>query len=215
RRGAEVVQCYVAPPAPRLVRPPKELAGFAKVWLDPGETATVEITLDERAFAYWDPGLPERDELARRAAGVPMADRRDPDPEPGWRVDAGTYALQVGRSSAAIDHVVTVEVVAAGGGDGDRAGPRPARGDAAAARGCTAQPTARSSLSSPDSLDPVDSPDSRAAARRSSVPLIVRRLRSVRSSTPEIRWLSSRAASGRRSSFHSVTRHPVSVGSMR
>ncbi|HEX6421341.1 MAG TPA: glycoside hydrolase family 3 C-terminal domain-containing protein [Acidimicrobiales bacterium] len=116
RRGAEVVQCYLAPPAPRLVRPPKELAGFAKVWLDPGETATVEIPLDERAFAYWDPGLPERDELARRAAGVPMADRREPEPEPGWRVDPGTYALHIGRSSAAIDHVVAVEVVAGGPG---------------------------------------------------------------------------------------------------
>ena len=60
----------------RVVRPPKELAAFAKVWLDPGETATVELALDERAFAYWDPGLPERDELAARATAVPMAGGR-------------------------------------------------------------------------------------------------------------------------------------------
>jgi beta-glucosidase len=111
-RGAEVVQCYVAPPAGRLVRPPKELAGFAKVWLDPGETTTVEVVLDDRSFAYWDPGVPDRDELARRAAAVPMADRHGAPAEPGWRVDPGTYALHVGRSAAAVDHVVTVEVVA-------------------------------------------------------------------------------------------------------
>ena len=89
RRGAEVVQCYVAPPPGRLVRPPKELAGFGKVWLDPGETATVEITLDERSFAYWDPGLPERDELAARATAVPMAGGRGEARPPGWRVDPG------------------------------------------------------------------------------------------------------------------------------
>jgi beta-glucosidase len=111
RRGAEVVQCYVAPgPGPRpLVRPPKELAGFAKVWLDPGETATAELTLDERAFAYWDPGIPEREELARRAALVPMAGRRT-GRDPGWRLDPGHYELHVGTSSAAIAHVVPVEV---------------------------------------------------------------------------------------------------------
>lgn len=110
RRGAEVVQVYVAPTAPRLVRPPKELAGFAKVWLDPGETAAVEVVLDDRSFAYWDPGLPERDELARRAATVPMADRHRAPDHPGWRVDPGAYALHVRRSAAAVDHVVTVEV---------------------------------------------------------------------------------------------------------
>lgn len=112
RRGAEVVQCYVAPPAGSLVRPPKELAGFAKVWLDPGETATVDVVLDDRSFAYWDPGVPDRDELARRAAAVPMADRHGAPAEPGWRVDPGTYALHVCRSAAAVDHVVPIEVVA-------------------------------------------------------------------------------------------------------
>ncbi|HEX6424837.1 MAG TPA: glycoside hydrolase family 3 C-terminal domain-containing protein [Acidimicrobiales bacterium] len=110
RRGAEVVQVYVSPTAPRLVRPPKDLAGFAKVWLDPGETAAVEVVLDDRSFACWDPGLPERDELARRAAAVPMADRNRAPDHPGWRVDPGAYALHVGRSAAAVDHAVTVEV---------------------------------------------------------------------------------------------------------
>jgi beta-glucosidase len=110
RRGAEVVQCYVAPGASRLVRPPKELAAYAKVWLDPGETATVELVLDDRAFAYWDPGTPERDELAQRASVVPMTGRRGPAPEPGWRIDRGPYELHIGTSSAAIAHVIPVEV---------------------------------------------------------------------------------------------------------
>jgi beta-glucosidase len=114
RRGAEVVQCYVAPIAAKVVRPPKELAAFAKVWLDPGQRATVELVLHERSFAYWDPGQPERAEISQRASTVPMTGGRGPAPEPGWRVDAGTYELHIGRSSAEIAHVVAVEVVADG-----------------------------------------------------------------------------------------------------
>jgi beta-glucosidase len=86
RRGAEVVQCYVAPPTSATVtRPPKELKAFTKVQLDPGASSTVELILDARAFAYWHPV--------------------DDD----WRVDPGTYELHVGRSSADIAHVVSVE----------------------------------------------------------------------------------------------------------
>jgi beta-glucosidase len=86
RRGCEVVQCYVAPPPSTAVtRPPKELKAFAKVWLDPGESTTTELVLDERAFAYWDP-----------TAG-------------DWCVAPGTYELHVGRSSADVAHVVSVE----------------------------------------------------------------------------------------------------------
>jgi beta-glucosidase len=77
RRGAEVVQCYVAPLSPSLFRPERELKGFAKVWLERGESAVAQIHLAARAFAWWDPG----------DAG-------------GWRVDAGDYDLHVGRSSA-------------------------------------------------------------------------------------------------------------------
>jgi beta-glucosidase len=110
RRGAEVVQCYVAPGATALIRPPKELAAFAKVWLDPGESATVDLVLDERSFSYWDPGQPDRADLARRAAAVPMAGGRAGATAPGWRVDPGRHQLHVGTSSAAIAHVVPVEV---------------------------------------------------------------------------------------------------------
>jgi beta-glucosidase len=110
RRGTEVVQCYVAPVAPRLVRPPKELAGFGKVRLDPGETATVRIELDDRAFAYWDGGQPDRDAIAARATALPMRRPSGPAPTPGWQMDPGCYELHVGRSSAAIDHVLPVEI---------------------------------------------------------------------------------------------------------
>ncbi|HEY3670342.1 MAG TPA: glycoside hydrolase family 3 C-terminal domain-containing protein [Acidimicrobiia bacterium] len=86
RRGAEVVQCYVAPPSSTVVtRAPKELKAFAKVTLDPGEATTIELTLDARAFAYWDP-----------TAG-------------DWHVAPGTYELHVGRSSADVAHIVSLE----------------------------------------------------------------------------------------------------------
>ena len=54
RRGAEVVQIYVADLSGTVSRPEQELRGFAKVWLDPGESAEVVVPLDDRAFAYWD-----------------------------------------------------------------------------------------------------------------------------------------------------------------
>jgi beta-glucosidase len=53
--GKEIVQLYVHDHQSRLLRPYKELKGFTKVSLEPGETKTVSITLDSRAFAYYDP----------------------------------------------------------------------------------------------------------------------------------------------------------------
>ena len=53
--GKEVVQVYVHDQKSGLVRPVKELKGFAKVELQPGETKTVNIQLDFRAFAYYHP----------------------------------------------------------------------------------------------------------------------------------------------------------------
>ncbi|MEA2312173.1 MAG: beta-glucosidase [Solirubrobacteraceae bacterium] len=111
RRGAEVVQLYVAPLEPSLTRPPKELKAFEKVWLDPGERATVHFALGDRAFACWDPGDRDWPELARRAAASPLvrddAERRT---QPGWRVEPGRYELHIGRSSADVVHVATVDV---------------------------------------------------------------------------------------------------------
>jgi len=54
--GKEIVQVYVHDRKSGLVRPPKELKGFAKVELQPGETVTVAIQLGFRAFAFYHPG---------------------------------------------------------------------------------------------------------------------------------------------------------------
>jgi beta-glucosidase len=53
--GKEVVQFYVRDHKSKLIRPQKELKGFLKVALQPGETKTVSVQLDSRAFAYYDP----------------------------------------------------------------------------------------------------------------------------------------------------------------
>jgi len=53
--GKEIVQVYVHDQKSGLVRPQKELKGFAKVELQPGETRTVSIQLDFRAFAFYHP----------------------------------------------------------------------------------------------------------------------------------------------------------------
>jgi beta-glucosidase len=57
RAGAEVVQLYLREASPRLPRPDKELKGFHKVWLEPGEVARVSIRIDRRALEYYDPEL--------------------------------------------------------------------------------------------------------------------------------------------------------------
>jgi beta-glucosidase len=53
--GKEIVQVYVHDQKSGLVRPQKELKGFAKVELKPGATKSVSIQLDFRAFAYYHP----------------------------------------------------------------------------------------------------------------------------------------------------------------
>jgi beta-glucosidase len=77
-RGKESVQVYVGQRNPRLVRPPKELKGFAKVDLAPGETQTVTIELDRRAFAYYDPAHKQ------------------------WVAESDTFDVLIGASSADI-----------------------------------------------------------------------------------------------------------------
>jgi len=54
RAGAETAQVYVGDQHASVPRPVKELKGFAKVELNPGETRHVEVTLDRRAFSYYD-----------------------------------------------------------------------------------------------------------------------------------------------------------------
>ncbi len=50
-----MVQVYVSDKESGLVRPPKELKGFKKVTLAPGESRLVEFELDQRALSYYDP----------------------------------------------------------------------------------------------------------------------------------------------------------------
>jgi len=77
--GAEVVELYVAAPTDSLVyRPKKELKDFAKVFLKAGETKTVEFELDAHAFEYYSAELDH------------------------WAVEAGSYAIMIGASSADI-----------------------------------------------------------------------------------------------------------------
>ena len=75
REGAEVVQLYVSDPSARAERPERELKGFAKVRLAPGETKHVTLDLDARAFSYWD-------ENAHK-----------------WTIDPGKFVVRVGDSS--------------------------------------------------------------------------------------------------------------------
>ncbi|MCM1504793.1 MAG: glycoside hydrolase family 3 C-terminal domain-containing protein [Muribaculum sp.] len=52
--GAEVVQLYISDPKCSVIRPAKELKGFRKVYLEPGETKTVTFTIDRDALSYFD-----------------------------------------------------------------------------------------------------------------------------------------------------------------
>jgi len=79
RAGAEVAQVYVADSHSQVPRPPKELKGFTKVFLEPGEKQRVTISLDRRSFAYYD---------------VESGD---------WAVTPGDFEILVGRSSEAIE----------------------------------------------------------------------------------------------------------------
>ena len=56
RAGTEIAQLYVAIPDPGdgLTQPPRQLKGFARIDLAPGQSGTVQFELDERSFAAWD-----------------------------------------------------------------------------------------------------------------------------------------------------------------
>jgi beta-glucosidase len=84
--GKEVVQVYIHDRQASLLRPPKELKGFAKVDLQPGETRTVTVPLDFRAFAFFHPGYGR------------------------WIVEDGEFDILVGASSADIRGAATVTV---------------------------------------------------------------------------------------------------------
>ena len=75
RDGAEVAELYIHPDHPSVSRPPKELKGFKKIFLKPGQKQTVSIPLDQRAFAFYDPA------------------------KAGWVAEAGGYKIEIGGSS--------------------------------------------------------------------------------------------------------------------
>lgn len=54
REGAEVAQLYVADLESSVERPAKELKGFKKIWLKPGESKVVELEIDKKALAFYD-----------------------------------------------------------------------------------------------------------------------------------------------------------------
>lgn len=75
RLGDEVAQLYVRPLNSKVARPVRELKGFGRVSLQPGQKAVVSFPLDARAFSYWDTKTHT------------------------WRADPGSYAIEVGSSS--------------------------------------------------------------------------------------------------------------------
>jgi len=84
--GKEIIQVYVHDQKCSLRRPKKELKGFAKVELQPGETKTVSIPLDFRAFAFYHPGYHR------------------------WITESGEFEILVGASSVDIRQTVTVNL---------------------------------------------------------------------------------------------------------
>ncbi|MBN9220311.1 MAG: glycoside hydrolase family 3 C-terminal domain-containing protein [Mesorhizobium sp.] len=88
RAGKEIAQIYARPHNPRLIRPLRELKGFAKVELQPGETRRVEVAVEARDLRYYD------------------CDHRR------WLLDAGKLTIEVAASSRDIRLERTVDVEA-------------------------------------------------------------------------------------------------------
>ena len=86
RDGAEIVQVYIAKPGAEIFRPAQELKAFARVPLAAGESRTVTLPLDDKAFRYWNT-------------------RTD-----CWEVEGGRYEVRVGASSADIRLTADVDI---------------------------------------------------------------------------------------------------------
>ena len=84
--GKEIAQLYVSDKTGVEVRPEKELKGFEKVNLKPGESKTVNFKLNKRSFAYWNTDIGN------------------------WYAPSGTYEILVGSSSRDICESVKVDV---------------------------------------------------------------------------------------------------------
>ncbi len=82
--GKEVVQVYVSDRTDSVLRPPKELKGFEKVFIPAGKTAKVTFTLDKRSFAWYSTQVHD------------------------WYASSGDYDIMIGSSSRDIHLVKTV-----------------------------------------------------------------------------------------------------------
>lgn len=91
RDGAELVQVYVEKPNARVFGPRRQLKAFRKVYLKAGESRTITISLDDKAFRYWNTAT----------------DR--------WAVEGGEYVIALGRSAA--DILFRAPVTVPGSGD--------------------------------------------------------------------------------------------------
>lgn len=87
--GYEIAQLYVADKESTIYRPVKELKGFKKVWLNPGEEKEISFELSKRAFAFYNVNIND------------------------WCVESGEFDILVGASSADIRLSATVNVTAA------------------------------------------------------------------------------------------------------
>jgi beta-glucosidase len=76
--GAQILQLYIAAPHSVTPRPVKELHGFTKVFLQPGEEKTVDIHIDKYATSFWD------------------------EIEDMWKSEDGVYEVLIGTSSQEI-----------------------------------------------------------------------------------------------------------------
>lgn len=74
--GSEVLQLYISAPNSETQRPVKELHGFEKVFLQPGESKTVSIGIDPYAMSFWD------------------------ESEAKWCVEKGVYSVWVGTTGS-------------------------------------------------------------------------------------------------------------------
>ena len=84
--GDEVAQVYVAFPDSKIMRPARELKGFARVSLKAGETRQVTVRLDDKAFRYFNVGTNS------------------------WEIESGTYEILVGASVRDIRLKAAVEI---------------------------------------------------------------------------------------------------------
>jgi len=86
RAGKEIVQLYIRDVKSTVIRPEKELRGFDKVELAPGETKTVTFELGKRAFAYWNTEIHD------------------------WHVETGEFEILIGSSSRSIECSAAIKV---------------------------------------------------------------------------------------------------------